>query len=127
MPLPKPARARTNSGKRVAQQHALSRTSTAARPAKGRAQTTLCIDIDGTGIKMIALDGKGEPVTERLRQLTPHPARPTAVLEVIRNSSGNAQRKPRLPNATGAGQGNEPARTGQNQIANRRNLALAAE
>jgi polyphosphate glucokinase len=44
---------------------------------------TLCIDIGGTGIKMIVLDPAGRPVNERARELTPKPATPTAVLEVI--------------------------------------------
>ncbi len=33
---------------------------------------------------MIALDSQGKPMTERLRMLTPHPAKPQAVLEVVR-------------------------------------------
>ena len=45
---------------------------------------TLCIDIGGTGIKMITLDASGRPKTERARMLTPHPSRPVAVLDVIR-------------------------------------------
>src|SRR5687768_13338629 len=45
---------------------------------------TLCIDIGGTGIKMIVLDPSGEPVNERARELTPKPATPHAVLGVIR-------------------------------------------
>jgi polyphosphate glucokinase len=45
---------------------------------------TLCIDIGGTGIKMIVLDSAGHPVNERARELTPKPATPAAMLEVIR-------------------------------------------
>ncbi len=45
---------------------------------------TLAIDIGGTGIKMIALDGAGRPVSERQRELTPRPATPAAVFAVIR-------------------------------------------
>jgi polyphosphate glucokinase len=45
---------------------------------------TLCIDIGGTGIKMIVLDPEGQPVNERARELTPKPATWSAVLEVIR-------------------------------------------
>jgi polyphosphate glucokinase len=45
---------------------------------------TLCIDIGGTGIKMIVLDPSGKPVNERARELTPKPAVPHAVLGVIR-------------------------------------------
>jgi polyphosphate glucokinase len=46
---------------------------------------TLCIDIGGTGIKMIVLDPDGHPVNERARELTPKPATPTAVLNLIRS------------------------------------------
>jgi polyphosphate glucokinase len=46
---------------------------------------TLCIDIGGTGIKMIVLDPEGEPINERARELTPKPATWSAVLEVIRS------------------------------------------
>jgi len=44
---------------------------------------TLCVDIGGTGIKTIVLDGAGKPVTERLKIATPRPATPRAVLRVI--------------------------------------------
>jgi polyphosphate glucokinase len=46
---------------------------------------TLCIDIGGTGIKMIVLDPNGRPINERARELTPKPATPTAVLDLIRS------------------------------------------
>jgi polyphosphate glucokinase len=55
------------------------------QPRKARPLTTLCVDIGGTGIKMITLDEKGVPMTERLRTLTPHPAKPEAVLGVVRS------------------------------------------
>ena len=45
---------------------------------------TLAIDIGGTGIKMIALDARGRPASERQRELTPRPATPGAVFAVIR-------------------------------------------
>jgi polyphosphate glucokinase len=45
---------------------------------------TLCIDIGGTGIKMIVLDSAGKPLNERARELTPKPATWSASLEVIR-------------------------------------------
>ena len=45
---------------------------------------TLAIDIGGTGIKMLPLDGQGRPTAERHRELTPRPAHPEPVLEVIR-------------------------------------------
>jgi len=44
---------------------------------------TLSIDIGGTGTKMMVLDAAGMPLTARARRLTPRPARPQAVLEVI--------------------------------------------
>jgi polyphosphate glucokinase len=44
---------------------------------------TLSIDIGGTGIKMMVLDVEAKPLTERTRELTPHPASPDAVHEVI--------------------------------------------
>lgn len=45
---------------------------------------TLAIDIGGTGIKCMLLDANGAPSGARLRQSTPDPATPEAVLEVIR-------------------------------------------
>jgi len=93
MPLPKPSRAR-ESGKRVAPQRALART--APRPSAKKTLVTLCIDIGGTGIKMLALDSQGRPTTERQRMLTPHPARPAAVLEVIRRMLGAAPKFERV-------------------------------
>src|SRR5258708_6471115 len=44
---------------------------------------TLCIDIGGTGIKVIVLDARAKPVSERARAETPQPATPLAVLRVI--------------------------------------------
>jgi polyphosphate glucokinase len=44
---------------------------------------TLSIDIGGTGIKTIVLDGSGKPVTERLKVATPRPATTRAVLSSI--------------------------------------------
>jgi polyphosphate glucokinase len=41
---------------------------------------TLCIDIGGTGLKTMVVDDNGDPVTERVRVETPHPATPGAVL-----------------------------------------------
>lgn len=54
---------------------------------------TLCIDIGGTGIKMIVLDPDGQPVNERARELTPKPATPEAMLEVMR---GMLPKQPRF-------------------------------
>ena len=44
---------------------------------------TLAIDIGGTGLKAIVLDDRGEPLTERSRVDTPHPATPAAVVALI--------------------------------------------
>ncbi len=41
---------------------------------------TLAIDTGGTGIKMMALDSKGKPLTDRIRLPTPTPATTAAVL-----------------------------------------------
>lgn len=44
---------------------------------------TLAVDIGGSGIKVMILDEQGNPVSERDRLPTPHPAVPEAVLSVI--------------------------------------------
>jgi len=44
---------------------------------------TLAVDIGGTGVKVIVLDERGNQITERLRQETPQPATPEAVIKVI--------------------------------------------
>jgi polyphosphate glucokinase len=44
---------------------------------------TLAIDIGGTGLKALLLDPRGNPLTDRLRVDTPHPATPEAVLSAI--------------------------------------------
>ena len=44
---------------------------------------TLCIDIGGTGVKLIVLDPKGIELCDRHRQETPQPATPESILEVI--------------------------------------------
>src|SRR5215470_16658525 len=53
--------------------------------AKKRSPRTLAIDIGGTGLKMIVLDERGRPITERARVETPHPATPAAVLRALRS------------------------------------------
>jgi polyphosphate glucokinase len=66
-------------------------TATPSRAARVRAPTpklgagprTLCIDIGGTGLKALLVDGKGAPTTERVRVDTPKPASPHAVLRAI--------------------------------------------
>jgi polyphosphate glucokinase len=44
---------------------------------------TLAVDIGGSGIKVIALDQAGQPLTKRARIETPSPAKPEIVLEAI--------------------------------------------
>ena len=46
---------------------------------------TLTVDIGGTGIKTLILDGAGKPVVERRRVDTPRPATPRAVIAAIQN------------------------------------------
>jgi polyphosphate glucokinase len=45
--------------------------------------TTAAIDIGGTGIKGMLLDGAGKPISEREREATPNPATPEAMLRVM--------------------------------------------
>jgi polyphosphate glucokinase len=44
---------------------------------------TLAIDIGGTGVKMMALDERSQPLTDRLRLPTPEPATPKAVFAAL--------------------------------------------
>jgi polyphosphate glucokinase len=63
-----------------------SRSARAAKPVPGADKLrVLVIDIGGTGIKMIAMNGRGKSVTERTRELTPKPSTPEAVMGVIRD------------------------------------------
>jgi polyphosphate glucokinase len=71
-------------GERVAAEHALTNARRQKSGGRARGAVTLCIDIGGTGIKMIALDGRGRPLNKRARMLTPKPATPAAVLKVVR-------------------------------------------
>src|SRR5690348_11995603 len=54
------------------------------KQAKANARVkTLAVDIGGTGVKMMLLDAKGKPLTERLREPTPEPATPEPVLALL--------------------------------------------
>ncbi len=44
---------------------------------------TLAVDIGGTGMKVMALDARGNPLTERLRTPTPDPATPARMLSEL--------------------------------------------
>jgi polyphosphate glucokinase len=52
-------------------------------PKETRDVITLAIDVGGTGVKAILLDGKGKPISERERADTPQPATPEAVLSIV--------------------------------------------
>jgi polyphosphate glucokinase len=56
----------------------------AARAASDTEPRTLCVDIGGTGIKLMVVSSRGKPLSERLRVATPHPATPKAVTEALR-------------------------------------------
>lgn len=45
---------------------------------------TLCIDIGGTGLKLMVVSSGGKALTERLRTETPKPATPSAVLGALK-------------------------------------------
>jgi polyphosphate glucokinase len=49
------------------------------------APRTLCVDIGGTGIKVMVVAANGEPIGERARVATPHPATPEAVVAALRS------------------------------------------
>jgi polyphosphate glucokinase len=77
--MPIPYKHRERSEPRISTCTALLR-----RSGSHTAARTLCIDIGGTGVKMIVLDPHGSPVNARARELTPKPATPSAVLGLIR-------------------------------------------
>src|SRR5271170_4943378 len=55
----------------------------AAKTAAFLAPITLSVDIGGTGIKVMALDASGKPVSDRIRALTPENPTPDRVLTVL--------------------------------------------
>ncbi len=44
---------------------------------------TLAVDIGGSGIKVMVLDTQGNPLSDRQRLKTPHPAKPEEVIDTI--------------------------------------------
>jgi len=52
-------------------------------PAKS-GRCTLAVDIGGSGVKMLVLDERGDPLSDRERVPTPRPALPAAVIKLIR-------------------------------------------
>lgn len=53
-------------------------------PGSGERPHTLTIDIGGSGTKLMVLDAGGNPVSDRIREKTPRPATPEAILAVIK-------------------------------------------
>jgi polyphosphate glucokinase len=45
--------------------------------------TTLAIDVGGTGIKGMLLDGAGKPLSDRVRAATPNPATPESMMRIM--------------------------------------------
>ncbi|MGA8030176.1 MAG: ROK family protein [Bryobacteraceae bacterium] len=58
---------------------------------KQKRETTLAIDVGGTGIKAMLLDAEGKPGSERERADTPSPATPAAILSVLDKISRKLQ------------------------------------
>ncbi len=52
-------------------------------PSKPSGLTTLAVDVGGTGVKVILLNERGRPISERQRVDTPRPATPDAVLAAV--------------------------------------------
>lgn len=65
-------------------------TTTEISEAEAIGLKTLCIDIGGSGVKMMILDEAGRTLTERARRDTPQPAKPEPIVEVI-NELAQAQ------------------------------------
>lgn len=57
-----------------------------------RGPTTLCIDIGGTGLKLMVVDDAGKPASERLRVETPRPATPANILSALKGLLGELGR-----------------------------------
>jgi polyphosphate glucokinase len=55
-----------------------------ATKGSAKGPRTLAIDIGGTGVKAMLLDGAGKGLTERLRVKTPQPATPKNVMSAIK-------------------------------------------
>ena len=66
-------------GERAAREEATVNTD----PDVDAAPLTLTIDIGGTGTKMLTLDARGHALAQRVRELTPSPCTPSALIELI--------------------------------------------
>ena len=62
----------------------LAKGSRATQRGRAGAPYTLAVDIGGTHIKASVLDRSGKPIADRVDVMTPHPAPPTVVVELIR-------------------------------------------
>jgi polyphosphate glucokinase len=82
MHAPRPLKDPWSRGRHLLRGQALLRNRTRAA-LSAEDPRTLSIDIGGTGIKMIVLDGSGTPITPRARSLTPEPRTPKPIFEVI--------------------------------------------
>jgi polyphosphate glucokinase len=56
---------------------------TPSRSTSGKGPITLAIDVGGSGLKAMRLDGEGKPVSERERVLTPEVPAPKPVLDAL--------------------------------------------
>lgn len=64
-------------------QNAKKSSSSKAPKSTSRSLKTLAVDIGGSGVKVMVLDDKGTPLTERTRRDTPQPAKPQPIVDVI--------------------------------------------
>jgi polyphosphate glucokinase len=55
----------------------------ASKTSRTSTPITLAVDIGGTGVKIMALDHQGKPLTDRLRALTPNPSTPARMLAAL--------------------------------------------
>lgn len=67
----------------AAQESIVRETVTRTQSSRKTHPNTLAVDIGGTGVKMMVLGPDGQPLTDRVRSLTPHPATPKAVLRQL--------------------------------------------
>lgn len=67
-------------------------TSDATASGATRGKRTLAVDIGGSGVKMMLLDAAGQPSSARLREPTPDPSTPEAILSLISRLSAGVGR-----------------------------------
>ncbi|MFC5865320.1 ROK family protein [Acidicapsa dinghuensis] len=74
-------RAKSSASKSAAKSKSTPVRKPASSPTQG--PVTLTVDIGGTGIKIMLLDASGQPLTERIRALTPTDPTPERVIHAI--------------------------------------------